>query len=476
MARLEGALTFRVAEKRFCLEAGEIEEVSRPTRLTRVPGAPEELAGLTAHRGRVTPVVSMRALLGEGGEPGPRSRLIVLARSGLALWVDELLRFARTGETVLRDSEECDLASVNAMLTERFGTSGDPGGSARQPGLALPGTDAQAVVDDRVGFMGLTISGQAYAIALDRVVEVISLPSDVLKLAHTDTAMLGVVNWRDQMLPVVSVASLLGLRPAPAARGSRVLVVRIGGSPVGLVIDAATNVIRAMAGDIRTAPAVLNRSAGEARIESILQTGSGRLRAVLEPERLLSDESVQMLISSTVGPEPASAPIGRAAAEEAFLLFSVGGIQYGLPMGAVEQVTMRPERLARPPHAPGFLSGVMNLRGRPVAVVDPHRIFETGESAGLKGESAHHRRILVVRVDRGLCGFEVDAIGGVRRISADDISPTSRMAESGRRIFDRTAQLRDGALILLVDPEAMLDQAERDVLAQASGSGASKPK
>lgn len=476
MASIDGSLTFRVADKRFRLQASEIEEVSRPARLTRVPGAPAGLAGLAAHRGRVTPVVCMRSLLGEGGEPGARSRLIVLARSGLALWVDEVLAFARDSQTVLREAEDFDLTTVETALSERFEAFGAVGGSTQQSEHAFTGPVAQAGLDDRVSFMGLTISGQAYAMALDRVVEVVSLPADVLKLAHTDAAMLGVVDWRDQMLPVVSAATLLGLSQSPPAPGSRVMVVRIGASPVGLAIDAATTVIRARAGDIRPAPAVLNRGAGEARIEAILQTGSGRLRAVLEPERLLRDESVQALLSSAAGPETAAASNGRPEAEQTLLLFAIDGVQYGMPVGAVEQVTMRPERLARPPHAPDFVSGVMNLRGRAVAVVDPHRMFATGARAVRGGRNNHSARVVVTRVGRELCGFEVDAIDGVRRIAVGHISPTSRFAERGRRIFDRTVQLTDGPLILLVDPEAMLDQAERDVLVQVSGRGAEKPK
>jgi chemotaxis-related protein WspD len=66
----------------------------------------------------------------------------------------------------------------------------------------------------------------------------VASPRIVRTLPHRrDPAVLGVTNIRGELIVCVSFGALLGLRPAPAASTSRLLVVRGDGKPTALEVD-----------------------------------------------------------------------------------------------------------------------------------------------------------------------------------------------------------------------------------------------
>ena len=52
------------------------------------------------------------------------------------------------------------------------------------------------------------------------------------------------------------------------------------------------------------------------------------------------------------------------------LVFRVGSLRLGLPLTSIREVVLPPAALSKVPRAPAALLGIMNLRGRVVAVVD----------------------------------------------------------------------------------------------------------
>ena len=74
--------------------------------------------------------------------------------------------------------------------------------------------------------------------------------------------------------------------------------------------------------------------------------------------------------------------------------------------------------------------------------------------------------MIVVTIDGVRAGFVVDAVSEVLTIAARDLVAAPDLTADGTPIFDRIATIeRDGRIILLIDPKALLDRAERDVLA-----------
>jgi purine-binding chemotaxis protein CheW len=154
-------------------------------------------------------------------------------------------------------------------------------------------------------------------------------------------------------------------------------------------------------------------------------------------------------------------------ATEQFVVIRLGDEFYGLPILSVDEVVRRPNALTRVPHAPAFVEGVMNLRGTIVPVIDQRQRFVIG------GDKARTLRIVIVTIDGLRAGFVVDAVSEVLSIPTAEISITPELTADGAEIFDRVANIeREGRMILLIDPKALLNRAERDVLAAITARAA----
>jgi purine-binding chemotaxis protein CheW len=209
-------------------------------------------------------------------------------------------------------------------------------------------------------------------------------------------------------------------------------------------------------------PKVLNRGAGEAHIDAMLRTPEGGLVSVLAPERLFRDDSVAQILADGRRRGNDMALAGESERVERFLVFTLGEERYGLPLEVVEEVVVLPQSLTRVPGAPAFMAGVMNVRGRVLPVVDQRRRFEAPQA-----EQFARPRVVVARVGETNVGFAVDAVTEILAVPQSRIGPTPELAGEGGRVFDRVARADEaGGMILLVDPGALLDRAEADLLAE----------
>jgi len=154
-----------------------------------------------------------------------------------------------------------------------------------------------------------------------------------------------------------------------------------------------------------------------------------------------------------------------------YLSFIVGTGRYCVPVDQVIQI-VRPEGVLRVPTAPGFVTGVINLRGDVVPVVDlTKRLGMPGETAlpPAGGRNAARARIVVTTVGSRSCGLAVDEVREIVDIDESEESDGESGTpedESARRQFIRGAAYRDGSLFLILDLQRVLS-ASRDF----SGAG-----
>jgi purine-binding chemotaxis protein CheW len=450
-------LTLRSGGETLSLPLAEVMEILQPRPLTRVPHGPPSLLGLANLRGVVVPVISLSALLGAGTSPVTAASRLVLVSLGapVALLADGVVMLAETSGARLLELRELLARDFAALLRRSAAVD-----SGIAPAMAAPATASA----DRA-LVCFDLAGQDYALPMSEVAEIARLPQDVAALPRTDAAMLGVTAFRGGLLPLVSLRALVGLpAAAPDPAQACLVVTRLaGGGRAGLVVDDLRGLLRVPEAAIDPVPPVLTRGKAEARVAAICRVDDGRrLVSLLEPAYLLDGETAERLRGAVQG--EAMAMSGEAMEEsgavEQFVLFQLGGEAYGLPIAAVEEVVRHPGTLTRIPRAPDFLEGVMNLRGSVMPVIDQHRRFAA------QGAAAPRRRIVVVRLDGLLTGFAVDTVSEIVGIPAAALSATPGLAAEGSQVFGRVAITgADGRMVLIVDPQALLDQAERDLLA-----------
>lgn len=137
--------------------------------------------------------------------------------------------------------------------------------------------------DRSKNLVGFTIADVHYAVDILRVREIIN-PLPIVPLPHAPAVVLGVSDHRGQVVPVLEVRRRFGLPPVAATRRTKWIIVELGDRPVGLVVDAVTDVFGAAEPDQRSVPEI---GVGDAArgIAAVYSYG-GNLVFVLDVDRI----------------------------------------------------------------------------------------------------------------------------------------------------------------------------------------------
>lgn len=455
----EQLLTFTVGDRRFGLPTAQVREILPMPRISRVPHAPHALLGVANIRGMVIPVISLERLIGQ--EESKSQRVIVVDEDGfVGLAVTTVVQIVDS--RVVNDVPMVEVAGLIAQAV--------PEKRQRRSGRRVLGSAERTARQNTVPLVAFTISDQAFALPLSNVEEIVRVPEDIARMPHADAVVMGTMLVQGAVLPLLSLAALLALPQRPIDRHARIVVVRIGTHRVGMLADAMQSVVRVAETDIDPVPQVLNRGEAEARIQAICRLGDGRgLLSVLATDQLLRNDIMARLLQGD-GKEQGDMTGGAASERsERFLLFRIGGDNFGLPIDAVEEVVPLPPRLTPLPKAPDFVQGVMNVRGQVIPVIDQARRFN-----GTAVESARPR-VIVVRIGALTAGFIVDAVSEVAQLPESALREAPDLGAEGTRVFDRVAAIGGrNDLVLIISPRELLDRAEQDVLAKLGKKGVTK--
>ena len=137
--------------------------------------------------------------------------------------------------------------------------------------------------DPSKSLVGFHVGDVHYAVPIDRVRE-ISNPLDMVALPHAPLAVVGVADYRGDVVPVVDLRARFGLSATAPTRRTKWLVVEVGGRVVALVVDAVSEVFGTGGAELRPAPAL--GSGDEVRGIAGVANHGGALVFVLDTTRL----------------------------------------------------------------------------------------------------------------------------------------------------------------------------------------------
>lgn len=105
------------------------------------------------------------------------------------------------------------------------------------------------------------------------------------------------------------------------------------------------------------------------------------------------------------------------------------------------------------PHAPAFVTGVINLRGTVLPIVD------LAVRLGFDATRPTARSVIIVaKVNSQLVGLLVDAVSDILTVTDDLLQPTPDIASELARTFVRGVMAVDGRMISLIAVDNVLPQ------------------
>lgn len=130
------------------------------------------------------------------------------------------------------------------------------------------------------------IEDEEYAFFVDQV-NSIERMMPITRVPHTAEFIMGVINLRGVVLPIIDLRIRLGLEKAAYDKQTRIIIVQTDEMEVGLIVDAANDVISISDDDIEDAPNAFDTEK-EDYIDGVLKL-DGRLLVLLNLQKILMD-------------------------------------------------------------------------------------------------------------------------------------------------------------------------------------------
>ncbi len=134
---------------------------------------------------------------------------------------------------------------------------------------------------------------EEFVVDIAVVQEIIRMP-EITTVPRAPQFVEGVVNLRGKIIPVVDLRKRFGLTAGEAAKGTRIIVVTIGGRTVGMIVDAVSEVLRLNADSIEPTPEMVAAQIDTSFLKGIAKL-EGRLLILLDLDLVLNPEENKAL-------------------------------------------------------------------------------------------------------------------------------------------------------------------------------------
>jgi purine-binding chemotaxis protein CheW len=100
---------------------------------------------------------------------------------------------------------------------------------------AVAGAEMQLVVFE--------LGDESYAVDISRVQD-INRMQEITEIPHAPESVVGVINLRGRVIPVIDLRKRFGLPDAVRTKDTRIVVVHLEGNLIGVIVDAVSQVLR----------------------------------------------------------------------------------------------------------------------------------------------------------------------------------------------------------------------------------------
>ena len=268
-----------------------------------------------------------------------------------------------------------------------------------------------------------TLDEVEFGLDIDRVQE-ITPGTDITPVPGSPSFVLGIVNLRGSIIPVLDSRLRFHLPPLARTGKTRIIILDLAGQPTGLMVDSVSEVVKLDDFTLRDTPPLVagvrsdylagmvtagNRLITLINLEKILDSSE-----FCERERLTSKVTTTAMFASG-----ATAAVAEQVEEELpYVTFTLGREFFGINLKMVEEIIEIPT-ITKVPDAPPYVLGVICLRDQVLPLLDFIQLLhaEPAEQA-VAGDM-----VIILSFGRAKLGILVDGIQEIIRIREEDILP-----------------------------------------------------
>lgn len=489
-------VTFLAGDEVFAVDMAPVQEIIRVPDVVKVPLAPPTLEGLANLRGKVLPIISLRRIFGfDECEYNDSTRAVVIdIGQPLGFVVDRVASVVGVepgkieGVESIRSTVNTDLLSglikdvgghamimvldfAKLIAQEFVEIAAVAKKSGMTSGLAA-GSETDEETSDELQLVSFDVAEQEYAMAIEDVQEIVQIPEDVIRVPHSAPHVMGIMTLRNRLLPLVNLRRMFDLPNRANDDHSRIVVVSLGASSVGIVMDSVNEVLRVAKSDVDSMPELLASEGGGADIAEICRLDDGkRLVSIISAGNLFRHSAVKEALTTVASMQEeenrgldVDLEEETSDDDEQVVVFRLDKEEFGVPIDSVQEIVRVPEELTRVPKAPPFVEGVINLRGAVLPVIDLRR--RLGMPAV---ERSDRQRVMVFLIAGLRTGFIVDSVAEVLMIHKNAIEAAPQLSSDQAKLLARMANLeKQQRMIQLIEPSNLIEGRDMAGLAQVA--------
>ena len=479
-------VTFIAGDEVFAVDMAPVQEIIRVPNVVKVPLAPHTLEGLANLRGKVLPIISLRRIFGfDECEYNDATRAVVIdIGQPMGFVVDRVASVVGVepgkieGVESIRSTVNTDLLSglikdvgghamimvldFHKLIEQEFAqiaAVAKKSGASSGYGESSEADEEES--SDELQLVSFEVAGQEYAMSIEDVQEIVQIPEEIIHVPHSASHVMGIMTLRNRLLPLVNLRRMFDLPSRDNDDHSRIVVVSLGSSSVGIVMDSVNEVLRVAKCDVDAMPELLARDGELTEISEICRLEGGkRMVSIISSDNLFRHCAVKEALTTVETMQEGSRQESEEEPEdetsdddEQVVVFRLDKEEFGVPIDSVQEIVRVPEELTRVPKAPPFVEGVINLRGAVLPVIDLRR--RLGMSTV---ERSDRQRVMVFLIDGLRTGFIVDSVAEVLMIHKSAIEAAPQLSCDQAKLLARMANLeKQKRMIQLIEPSHLIE-------------------
>lgn len=502
-------ISFKLKEEEFAVKIERVKEILKMVNITPIPKAPPYLMGLMNLRGTIIPILDLKRRLKLYGEDEELTltddtRILVIQFSGTltGIVVDQVMEVQGISESsispppqitkgidkffltgIIKDKSKNNLAmmlnleevlKIEILKSQKF----------QSDSASLIDTGPQEttqVAEDQV--VTFSLEREEFGIHISAIKEILK-PGEITSVPNVPEFVLGIQNVRDNILPIIDMRRVVNIDKDKdlKQKDCRILIVDINQSSFGLMVDRVNEVMRIPHAQIETTPNLLASYGKEIKGVAKLDSGQ-RLILIMDEELLISAEDAESIAKIQKERSQEKKVKEEEYMEKQFVVFTLHEEEFGITIEKVQEI-FKINEITPVPKAPEFISGITNLRGNIIPVVDLRQRFgissKISKEKTSKGEKEKVlEKILVVNIKELTIGLMVDNVQEVLRIPVNLIeeAPTLVASHVDISYLEGIAKLDKGRrIVLLLEINRIMDKKEFSKIQKLDAAPAKETK
>lgn len=332
--------------------------------------------------------------------------------------------------------------------------------------------------------LSFTLYDGLYAVAVDRVQEVVELP-ELIPVAEAPDYIVGVANLRGHIVPVMDFKRRLGYAADTYSTKSFLLVFRLaeeaGGGPLGLIVQQVRDMLAIDPDAIEAMPAYAPREESSKPFVSAMVERDDELIAILNVDNLVllpqelahigDGDSEEEVVAPERSFFPQATPeeretfrqraralrrpvhVDEVSAEDDLAVIKLNDEYFGIELTLVREIVAI-DRITPIPCCPDFVVGAINWRGDALTLIDIHAALDVPP---LARDSALYA--VVVGIEDLVVGILVEAVLDVVALGKNEAA-----VASGLKSFVRSTLPFADRMLGVIDAVALFKSGRFEVV------------